>query len=205
MLPFPWRCPRCQSIRARRLWVAAVAFLFLTSLCTAEAQAAGSLEYRVKAAFLYNFAKFIDWPPEALGAANQPFNICVLDDESVKDEVERTVAGKSLDTHPIVVVRVNHTEGLRVCQVFFVTAAATSQEQTFLAAVRDSSVLTVGESPGFCQRGGIINFWIEADHVRFEINPKAAERARLHPSSQLLRLARVVGDSPQAGRSRSLR
>jgi hypothetical protein len=174
-------------------------FLLLVSLSAAKVESSPSSEYRLKAAFLYNFAKFIEWPTEAMGNASQPFNICFVGDKSVSRELQQVVSGKSIADHNIQVLQVRIPADSRGCHILFITATATSQEPRFLALLRDSSVLTVGETPGFCSRGGVINFWIDSDRVRFEISPKASQHAHLLPSSKLLRLARVVDPSSEAG------
>ncbi len=161
-------------------------------------QSSAPSERQVKAAFLYNFAKFFEWPPAAL-RETRPFVICVLGDEEATRQLRPLVGGKSIDIHPVEVHQLRAVEEGRGCHLLFITASATSQALRYLGTLADNSVLTVGEVPGFCNHGGVLNFWMEADHVRFEINLKAAERARLHPSSKLLRLARVVSDPDQNG------
>lgn len=182
-------------------WHVIAGFLLLVSLSAAKSESRPSSEYQLKAAFLYNFAKFIEWPTEAMGDENRPFNVCFAGDKSIGRELQEVVSGKSTGNHIIRVIQVHTPADSRGCHILFITAAATSQEPHLLALLRDSSVLTVGETPGFCSRGGVINFWIDSDRVRFEISPKASQRAHLLPSSKLLRLARVVDPSSEAGGS----
>jgi len=202
------RLPQQFSMGVTRLTIqhvvrrAVAVFLLFGSLSIAGSEPAPVLEYQVKAAFLFNFAKFIEWPTEAMGDASQPFNICFAGDKTVSQELQQVVSGKSLANHSIRVLQIRTPADSIRCHILFITAAATSQEPHFLALLRDSSVLTVGETRGFCSRGGVINFWIDSDHVRFEISPKAYQRAHLLPSSKLMRLARVVDSSPEAGGSR---
>ena len=158
-------------------------------------------EYEVKAAFLYNFAKFVEWPAEALGDANQTFNICFAGDKSIGQDLQQVVSGKSITNHAIRIIQVHTPAESRICHILFLTSETFSEESHFLALLRDASVLTVGETKGFCNRGGIINFWIDSEHVRFEISPKASQRAHLLASSRLLRLARVVGPPAEGGGS----
>jgi YfiR/HmsC-like len=163
------------------------------------AQTSIASEYQVKAAFLYNFGKFFDWPSTVMSGNAQPFTICVLGGDAVTNELRPLVSGKSLGAHPVQVRQVHGVEEGRSCQILFITAAAAPQAMRSLGSLAESSVLTVGEVPGFCNQQGILNFRMEADHIRFEINLKAAERAHLHPSSKLLRLARIVGGPDQNG------
>lgn len=159
------------------------------------AQTNTATAYEVKAAFLYNFAKFFEWPAAARDRDNQPFTLCVLGQTEVTSQLQSLLGGKSVDTHPVHVRLVHATEEARSCQILFIAAVAAPQATRYLKELADISVLTVGEVPGFCSLGGIVNFWREADHIRFEINPPAAERAHLHASSKLLRLARIVGEA----------
>ena len=144
-----------------------------------------SLEYRVKAAYLYNFVKFVEWPASA---AAGPLTICVTGRNPFGPALADTVRGESVDGRPLAVRAV--TEPDAQCQVLFVprdTAAAAA-----LQAARGMPVLTVGEAPGFLSQGGVINFVIEGGKVRFDINQDAAMRAELKISSRLLRLARTT-------------
>jgi hypothetical protein len=135
------------------------------------------------------------------GSAAQPFSVCILGNDLAKQELEQVLNGKSIEGHVIQVMRIHGPEEARTCHILFVTAAESSQEPAYLIALRDLSVLTVAENPGFCSRGGIINFLIESEHVRFELNPKAAGRAHLRPSSKLLSLAKVVNEVPGVQKS----
>jgi hypothetical protein len=143
-----------------------------------------SLEYRVKAAYLFNFTKFVEWPPEAL-PAGQPLVICVAAPSPFETSLEETIAGEALEGHSLATRVVTDPIG---CHVLFVphTVAA----GPMLRAVAGKPILTVGESEGFLERGGIMNFIMEDGKVRFQISQMAASRAQLRISSRLLRLAR---------------
>ena len=142
------------------------------------------LEYRVKAAFLFNFTKFIDWPPGAM-SDGAPFTICVAGANPLASALEdtirgETVAGRSLQSRI--------AQGNEACQVLFVPHDVDAVP--ILKRARTQPVLTVGESPDFLRQGGIINFVRDGGKVRFEISQEAAMRAQLRISSRLLRLAR---------------
>ena len=154
--------------------------------------AAGASEYELKAAFLFNFAKFVDWPPNALDKA-AGVSVCVLGDDPFGELLDRTLAGKSVHERPLVVRRHDDLAATGDCHILFVSAA----EERRLARVAppQAPVLTVGETDGFVRRGGIIAFAMDDSRLRFEINADAADRAGLRISSQLLKLAtRVVHD-----------
>lgn len=174
-------------------WLAAS--LLLVHVLNVAAQSPAT-ERQLKAAFLYNFAHFVEWPAEVLANNEHPFFICLLGSDPPKRELEQIVSGKLLDRHPIKVRYIHDVENVE-CHILFITADSKLTRQA-LEALRGSSILTVGESQNFCELGGVINFWRESEHVRFEISPRAAELARLRPSSKLLRLARIVELRPEA-------
>jgi len=144
-----------------------------------------SAEYRVKAAYLYNFVKFVEWPGESPG----PVTICVAGRNpfgSVLGDLVRgeSVNGRRIETRVIL-------EPDADCSVVFVPEGAATGP--YLRSARNRPTLTVGESPTFIPQGGIARFYVEGANIRFEISPPAAERAGLRISSRLLQLARIVG------------
>ena len=149
-------------------------------------------EYQVKAAFLYNFTKFVDWPPEALASSSDPFTLCVYGDNALFDPLKEIVKGKTTNDRTLAVKQVTSISAARGCQVLFVGARDEDRAPGVLSGLRELSVLTVGEVPDFTRQGGVINFFVESNRVRFVINLAAAERAHLKISSKLLSLATVV-------------
>jgi hypothetical protein len=146
------------------------------------------LEYEVKAAFLYNFAQFTEWPAGSFGAPDDPFHMCVAGANGVVPAVERAVAGERVAEHRIVVDRLADNENAGRCHVLFIPRSA---NQRTAALVRlGTRALLVGESPDFLDRGGMINFVIDGGRVRFDINAAAASARGLRMSSRLLRIAR---------------
>jgi len=158
---------------------------------TVAAQAEVSTEYRVKAAFLYNFVKFVEWPAPA---ASGPLTICAAGRNPFGTVLADTVRGELVNGRPLQArVILSPDAGCHV--VFVARGAATS---AYLNAARNRPVLTVGESDGFIEQGGIANFYIDRGNVRFEINPEAAQRADLRISARLLQLARIAGGEAEA-------
>ena len=143
-----------------------------------------SLEYQVKAVYLFNFAKFIEWPAEAPPG---PITICVASQNPFGDVLEETLRGEMVNGRPLAMRVIPGPEP--GCHVVFVPQGAATT--TYLRAVEGSPTLTVGETPDFLSQGGIISFILEGGKVRFQIDSKAAERADLRISSHLLRLART--------------
>jgi hypothetical protein len=146
-------------------------------------------EYEVKAAILYKFAGFVEWPH---WPADAPFCIGVLGHDPFGPALDRAIQGKSIDGRPFVVRRFKSGEGTGNCQVVFISSSEKKVLGGILDRLRREPVLTVGDMPGFCKDGGIINLELEDNHVHFQINPEAAELARLVVSSQLFRLAGIV-------------
>ena len=149
-------------------------------------------EYEVKAAFLYNFARFVEWPAAALHDPGAPFVIAILGRDPFGPILDETVAGKTVAGRPIEVHRVPRVDDARDAQIVFVSPSERANVEAILKALERPGVLTVGDTDGFAQRGGAINFVLQARKVRFEINPAAAEQAGLKMSSQLLKLATLV-------------
>ena len=160
-----------------------------STAASATAPSETPTEYQVKAAFLYNFAKFVEWPDQP----NPSVQLCTVGDDPFGNILEETVKGKTLNGHPIAVKRFKAGENARGCQIAFI-GVPERETRPVLDMLQGASTLTVGESPNFAKEGGIINFVLEGNKVRFEINVAAAQQARLKISSKLLSLARIVGN-----------
>jgi hypothetical protein len=150
-------------------------------------------EYRVKLAFLLNFAQFIEWPPEDFAASGAPLEICVAGPDPFAAEAEQEVRKRRMVGHPIEIKRLRPADNPRSCQMIFVRAGESKSTQRLFAAVKSSDIVTVGETKGFALRGGMINFTPQGNKLRFEINVDAAAETRLKISSKLLALASIVG------------
>jgi YfiR/HmsC-like len=149
-------------------------------------------EYRVKAALLFRFAQFIEWPPEAFKDANDTLNFCTFGADPFDGALDETVAGKKIEGRAIRVQHLRGSENVKGCQLLFVGARESKRIPAVLASARDSSVVTVGESDGFAQEGGVIGFILEENKIRFEINVQAARHAGIKISSRLMLLAKNV-------------
>ena len=177
-------------------WLAVAAALLLpAALVRAQTEpppASSPTEYEVKAAFLYNFARFVEWPAEARHDPGTPFVIAVLGHDPFGAVLDETVAGKTVGGRPIEVRRVARADEARDAQIVFVAPSERANMVAILKALGRPGILTVGDTDGFASQGGAINFTLQSRRVRFEINPTAAEQARLKMSSQLLKLATLV-------------
>ena len=148
-------------------------------------------EYQVKAAYLLNFARFVEWPQGAFESANSPLRICVVGSDPFGNDLDSLVQGERIGNHPVVVARVRIAEALPSnCHVAFIPEDWPEQRR-LIEALRPG-VLTVGERPGFLDEGGIIGFVIENRRVRFDVSDAAAANSGLKLNSQLLKVARTV-------------
>jgi hypothetical protein len=149
------------------------------------------LERQVKAAFLLNFTKFVEWPETAFSDEHSPIAICVLGEDPFGSGLDQIVEGEVVGGRRVVVRRMKEVPAAKQCQVVFVSPMIKDVPQ--LLSNVGPGVLTVGEEPdSFLRNGGVISFVIENRHVRFDINQSAAENAGLKLSSRLLRVARSV-------------
>jgi hypothetical protein len=147
-------------------------------------------EYEVKAAFLYKFASFVEWP----AAGNSTVCIGVVGDDPFGALLDQVVKGKSIYGREFLVRRFRSGEKPAGCDIVFISPSERKHLRLILDGLRGANVLTVGETPEFCQSGGVINFEILNDRVQFEINLEAAARARLKVSSKLLSVAKITRD-----------
>jgi hypothetical protein len=186
---------------ARRVGPFAAALFSLAFAAAPSAGLAQATEHQVKAAFLYNFTRFVEWPGGAFPAPGAPFVLCILGDEAFGAEVAETVAGKAIEGRPARARPVSELSELADCHVLFVSQTERGRLPEILAALRQLPVLTVGDADGFVGAGGMIELVLRESRVRFEIDQTAAERVGLAISSKLLDLAeRVVTHGRTRGR-----
>jgi hypothetical protein len=174
-----------------RVALALLTAAVIGACCWSPASAAlASSEYQVKAAFLYNFLKFVEWPADGL---NSPTTICVgiLGRDPFDDALE-SVKGKSAKGRKVVVVHFRTLEEVKGCDLLFICASEKGRLGQILKHAHNSRMLTVADQDGFCEAGGMINLVFVKSRVGFEVNVAAATRAKLRISSQLLKLARNV-------------
>ena len=165
-------------------------FLTLTSsMLSTQVRAQTPDEYQVKAAFLYNFVKFVEWPVEAFSDSSAPIVIGVVGDDPLGNKIDQMINGKIANGRPLVLKRFRNLKVLTFCHIVFICSSEKNNLRQTLAAA-GVGVLTVGETERFTQIGEIINFTIVDSKVRFEINQVAAERAGLKISAKLLNLGR---------------
>jgi hypothetical protein len=179
------------TLRFARLCVF-VAVLGGALFTSANAQRVEATEATVKAAFLYKFAGYVDWPPTAFTAPDAPFVFGVVHNEEVAAELTRAAAGRQINGHPVVVKRVRDGEPLRGIHVLFVGRPAADRLSTLIRAAQVPALLIVTETERGLEAGSAINFVIADDRVGFEISLDAAEKNGLKISSRMLAVAKRV-------------
>jgi hypothetical protein len=149
-------------------------------------------EYQVKAGFLINFAKFVEWPPEVMKDPSVSLTLCIADSDPFHGELDRIVQGKKIGNHALEIMHLSRNQTARSCLLLFIGFAEKKRIPQILAELASHPVLTVGESDGFLQQGGMIGLIVVDERVKFEVNLEATTRAGLKVSSRLLVLARSI-------------
>lgn len=197
------KCPascRCQGTPRQKLILRWALTSVLSAACCTLAFAMSSLdsylelarERRVEALFVYNFAKFVDWPPSFFASPQDQFTICIVGDDPFGGELDQAVIGKYINGRRTAIKRVIKGRDAHACQIAFVGYPDERRVKATLEELASFSVLTVGAAKGFTEWGGVVNLTLESNKVGFEINMDAAERSQLKISSKLLKLAKAV-------------
>lgn len=176
----------------KRKLVAVVAVLLSGLVLTNHSGAQALSEYQIKAAFLFNFAKFVEWPPTVFSDPSAPLVLGIVGQDPFGPDLDLTVMGKTVNNRPLVIKRFPNRQTMEPCHILFVSQSEQDHLAQIIAAVRSSNTLTVSETDQFLDLGGIVNFLTVGNKIRFEIHQGAAERAGLKLSSKLLSLAATV-------------
>jgi hypothetical protein len=166
---------------------------------TVRAQQSKPDEYEVKAAYLYNFGRFVAWPANTAAEKGDSFAICVIGQDPFGAALEATVVNHTIDGRGVVAKRVANSQEAANCRILFISSSENEQLKEILSTVEKEGVLTVSDAPEFSKRGGMIEFVLEGNKVRFEVNVTNAEKAGLTLSSDLLKVAVAVRRNPQPG------
>jgi hypothetical protein len=174
------------------------AFLFCSSSLSAQ-DAPTASEPEIKAAFVFNFARFIEWPVDSFAGTDAPFVVGVLGDDPVSNDLTRLYSAKTVSSRSFRIRKLAHGQDLRGCQILFIGASEKKEALAILQSLRGTSVLTIGDTEGFIRQGGAVRFFILDGRMRFEINLDATARAKLNVSSKLLGVAWVTTDERPSG------
>ena len=169
--------------------LAGIMLASLLSLGTAREDEPPLTESKLKAAYLFNFAKFVEWPPEAFADTNSPITIGILGENPFGSDLESIIRDKAINNRTIVIKLMRSVTEATNCQVLFISASVKNKIPEMISGLGQASILTVGDTDRFVETGGMINFVKEGSKIRFEINEAAAKRAGLKISSKLLSLA----------------
>jgi hypothetical protein len=159
-------------------------------------------EYQIKAAFLYHFAQFAEWPAGALNAADRSLNLCILDGNPHLPELRNAIEGKPIGSRVFHVRQLSPAQDIQGCHILFLSRDEARRQSAMLKSLRGLPVLTVGETANFLTDGGMIRFHLKDNKIRFDINLGAADLSHLKISSRLLLLATSVnlGNGTDGGR-----
>ncbi len=175
-------------LRRVRIALAAGLALALTPL---QAAPASPNEYALKAVFLYNFCRFIDWPQAAFNSRDEPLIIGIIGNDPFGPLLAEAVAGENYHGRPIQIEHYRRSREIRHCHLLFVGQSKMDQLDQIIAAVAGKNVVTIGETEAFLDRGGMIALSAERNRVRLRINSSALRNARLNVSSKLLQVADI--------------
>ena len=153
-------------------------------------------DYQVKAAYLTNLGRFVSQWSAKSGSPDETFDLCVLGQDPFGPDLDRAVKGENIGGSPLAAKRISGPQEASGCRVLFIGSSNDTQLSATLAALGTAPVLTVSDIPDFVKRGGMVQFVLDGNHVRFEINIAAAQRAGLTLSSELLKIARAVRRTP---------
>jgi len=170
--------------------------LFASSL---DGQQSKPSEYQVKAVYLYNFGRFVDWSSTLPAGKNDSFSVCVIGQDPFGRALDNTLAGELIDQKKVVARRISKPQDATSCQVLFISSSEDVRLNNILPVLDRLNVLTVSDMSRFSERGGMIQFVLEKDKIRFEVNLTNVERTGLKLSSELLKVAIAVKRNSQAG------
>lgn len=197
-LPIRSNRERASESRNATFWQShfILGVLVLLRLLAGPTQCAGAeaslSEYQVKALFLVNFAKYVEWPEKAFEDTNKPFVIGVVGENNFGPHLEKAIEGKNVSGRAIQILAVEKDDDLAKCHILFVSASEKKHLSEIVAKVKELPVLTVGEAEPFISQGGVINFTKKEGKVRLQIDLGAARKAKLQLSSKLLSVADSV-------------
>jgi hypothetical protein len=180
--------------------VCAAAVGLLSCANPVAAQEPASIEPHVKAAFLYNFLKFVEWPPEVLAAG--PLAVCVSGSPAVAESLKVATKQRRAQDHDMTVIQTTGDAAPKGCHLVYVAQANGDTARRWLAANSGSTAFSVSDHERFAALGGVANFFVQDGRLRFAINVDAARRASLRISSRMLALAHIVRDEAQHGDAR---
>ncbi len=157
-----------------------------------SAQAPATREYQVKAAFLFNFTQFVEWPSQSFATPQSPAVIGILGKDPFGNYLEETISGESINKHPLVIQHYNTPDEVMNCHVLFINLKDKDKQQQIIDKLKGKNVLTISDASGFSKLGGMIRLYTKDDKINIQINLDATKAEGLIVSSKLLKLAEIV-------------
>ena len=187
-------------VLGRRACLKAIAIAWaLLAIPGLYAQNSKPTDFQVKAAYLYNFGRFVEWPTKTAPTRGDAFTVCVLGQDPFGPALDATLAGETIDGKRVVAKRISAPQESGNCQILFLSLAEDGRLNKIIETVDKQAILTVSDMPQFAERGGMIQFVVEGNRVRFQVNLTATQRAGLKLSSELLKVATAVRSKPLPG------
>jgi hypothetical protein len=191
-------CSAQSLAYASRQFVAfALLWVFLASSSIQSQQKPS--DYQVKAAYLYNFGRFVEWPVKVAATKGDSFTVCILGEDPFGSTLDATLAGEAIGGKHVVPKRISTPQESPGCQILFLSAAEAGRLNKVMEGLDKEAILTVSDIPQFLQRGGMIQFVMDGNRVRFEVNLAATQRVGLTLSSELLKVATAVRRNAAGG------
>jgi hypothetical protein len=190
----------CGWMRRGALAPIAAAFLLWSIAAAAAAESAASKEYQIKAAFLFKFARFVEWPPSSFAQSDSPLCIGILGEDPFGSTLDDMLRGEEVRGRPLITRRSGQVEDLTGCHIVYISSSEAPRIGTILTKLSSEPVLTVSDIDGFADRGGCIRLGVDGNKIRFDINPPVLQQHRLKAVAQLLSLGKVVTTDPAADR-----
>ena len=186
----------CEVSRTRgvpsRLWIAMLAAVWMLAVPGMQAQSSKISDYDVKAAYLFNFGRFVEWPTDGEADNSGAFTFCILGPDPFGPNLDHLLAGEKINGRNLIVKRISNAQESAGCQVLFMSKEEEGRLNKIIKTLDKEAVLTVSDIPEFAKHGGMIQFVVEQNRVRFEVNLDATQRAGLILSSDLLKVATAV-------------
>ena len=157
-----------------------------------SAQIPASREYQIKAAFLFNFTQFVEWPTESFEDTTAPLIIGVLGEDPFGAFLTETIKGEKVNGHPLIVEHYSNAKEIGRCHILFINVSGKDQMKEIMPVIKGHHILTVSDAANFISQGGLVRFIKENNKIRFQINQEAAKENEISISSKLLRLAEIV-------------
>jgi hypothetical protein len=186
-----------RGARCRRAFIAlGLTTWMLWGAASAALGADVAPEPLLEAEYIDRISRLVDWPDGAFPADATPFAICLVGDDPFGEYLVKMARERKIQGRPITLTHISDLSRVSACHLLFIGHSEDKRLDKILAQTSGRPILTIGDTTGFADRGVLVNFYREGDHVRFEINVGAADKSRLRISSKILRLARLVGKKP---------